>query len=186
MGSFYVNFTVASDDQKAVKACLEKAECSAFISPPMDSCIVVFEEESESQDPEDIDEVGELLSTGVDAPVWCVLCHDDGVMHCILYEAGKVADRYDSCPAYFDGVGSESPEGGDAGLICKRFGRPDAAQDLESILKDDEEYVFESERHKAIVKAMGLPGIAVNTGFEYIEAGELPEGLEIEQLIRVG
>ena len=48
-----------------------------------------------------------------------------------------------------------------------------------------EGYVFESERHQALVEALGTPTIAVQTGFNYIEEGELPEDVDMDSLTRV-
>jgi len=50
----------------------------------------------------------------------------------------------------------------------------------------DEGFIFEYERHEALVAALGIPTIAVSTGFNYIEQGELPEDTTEASFTRVG
>jgi hypothetical protein len=50
----------------------------------------------------------------------------------------------------------------------------------------DSGYVFEHERHADLARLLGLPEIAVATGYGYVDAGELPEGLAEGDLRRVG
>lgn len=184
MGSFYVNYTVRSADQKAVAKAL--AGRRAYVSPPLGGAVVVFEEASEEQDVDVVRELGEQLSKAIKAPVLAVLDHDDDMLWYGLFEGERCTDEYNSAPGYFDGT-MDPPAGGDSRKLCSVFGRSGHEDELETALRaDSETYVFAYERHAAVVAALGLPAFAVACGFSYIEEGELPEGLAQDQLLRVG
>jgi hypothetical protein len=60
---------------------------------------------------------------------------------------------------------------------------------VERILRkpgDEDGYVFEVMRHADLAEALGISAFGVGASFTYIaESGELPEGLEEEDLINV-
>jgi len=187
MGSFYVNYTVRSSDQAAVVKSLKGR--SAYVTPVKDGAVVAVDEAAETQKADAVREVGELLSTGLNTAVLAVLNHDDDMLWYGLFERGRLTDEYDSSPGYFDGD-TGPPAGGDARTLCAAFGRAGKEKELETILRkqsaDEEGYVFAYERHADLVRALGLPDFAVGCGFNYVEEGELPEGLSADQLLKVG
>jgi len=86
-----------------------------------------------------------------------------------------------------DGLADEVSD--DARALAAAFGVPEREAQLEEVLRrasGEAGYLFEYERHAELVRLLGLPDIAVATGYEYIEGGELPEGLEESDLRRVG
>jgi len=46
--------------------------------------------------------------------------------------------------------------------------------------------LFESARHRLLLKALRLPDWVFATGYKYIQQGEPPPGLTSEQLLHVG
>ncbi len=188
MGCFYTNLTVGSDDADAVADALRDAGRTAFVTPPSDGSVVVFDQQCDEQDEAQLAIVGKLLSNKLNAPVLGVIIHDDDVLLWQLYLDGQIRDSYDSCPAYFSGVGPEFPQGGDARLLAESFNRPAAMIELESVLRsvNPDQYVSEMDRHEAIVSALKLPSVSVGMGYTYIEQdpSEL-EGVLFEDLIRV-
>ena len=68
-------------------------------------------------------------------------------------------------------------------------GHADFGGEVERILRktgDEDGYVFEVMRHADLAEALGISAFGVGASFGYItEAGELPEGLEEEDLIKV-
>lgn len=184
MGSFYVNYTVRSSDRNAVAKAL--AGRNAYVSPAKDGAVVVFEEETESQDNDTVQELGAHLSRSLKASVLAALDHDDDMLWCGLFEGGRCTDEYNSAPSYFDG-GMDPPAGGNSRKLCAAFGAAGRESDVEKVLRaGSDEYVFAHERHADLVRALGLPDFAVNCGFAYIEEDELPEGLSPDQLLKVG
>jgi len=96
MGCFYTNYTLQGVAQKAVVAALAGRE--AFVSTPQKGCVVAFDKESDNQNQESIAELASDLSTKLDCSVLAALIHDDDIFWYQLYEGGKLADEYDSCP----------------------------------------------------------------------------------------
>ncbi len=186
MGNFYVNFTVKRDDPERVAAALKGAACRAFITPPSNGYVMVCEEQSDTQDEVAIKQVGALLSRTADAPVLAVLNHDDDILCYWLLEHGQVSDSYNSCPDYFgESDEEESDSGGDAKRLCEALSVPSAAAAVDEILRSDE-YAFAIDRHSALAAGLGLPPFSVGLGYQYLANGESREGLDPDQLIRVG
>jgi hypothetical protein len=186
MGNFYVNYTLRGVSQKAVAQAL--AGRTAYVSPEDHSCVVVYDEESDSQDQDVITELAQRLSDELNCTVLAVLNHDDDVFWYNLCTKGKVVDEYDSSPDHFDGGDEESaPSGGNAKKLCAAFGTTEV-EEVDKILHDsseeDSEYAFAVERHGALAHALGLPEFSVGAGFQTISEGELPESLDEDDLIR--
>jgi hypothetical protein len=181
MGNFYTNFTLKTSDAAGVVAAL-KGSRSALVSPAVDGYVVVFDEASDQQDSAVIEKLGELLSQQQSCPVLAVLNHDDDILCYWLFDKGSQIDAYNSCPDYFGG-GAGSDRGGDAKKLCQILGTPQAEAAVKQIL-DGDEYVFAAERHAALVSALRLPDWTVGCGFNYMQGGEIPDGLSIDKLVR--
>jgi hypothetical protein len=187
MGSFYTNLTVRGPAPEAVAAELKGR--SALVSPPMNGSVVVFDEESEKQNPKVLSKLASRLSSRFSCPVLAVLNHDDDVLWFQLHHAGKLLDEYDSYPGFSDGDNSNTqPRGGNARALCDAFGSSNYAE-VERVLRktslDDDGYTFAVERHDELARALNLPSFGVGAGFNYIEEGELPDGLDLTDLLRV-
>ncbi len=185
MGNFYVNFTVRSDDPLRIASTLKQARRKAFVTPPVNGQVVVYEEESDNQDTRAIEEVGRLLSGELKAAVLAVLNHDDDVLCYWLFEDGQLSDSYNSRPDYFgevepDGAGT----GGDARRLCAAFSAESATDRVQAVLAG-KDYGFALFRHSELVKLLGLPDYGVGCGFRYVSMNEPPEGLDLDDLICV-
>jgi len=191
MGSFYTNITLRTEQQPKVVETLRAAGRKAYVSPPMNGCVVVYDHESEDQS-KALNKLAGSLSAKLKCAALAVLIHDDDLLVYGLFQDGKLTDEYVSWPALFDDSASESPEGGDAEILARAFGAESKIDEIESVLREtragnrDEGIIFESERHGELVAALGIPTIAVSTGYNYIEQGELPEGTTEESFTRVG
>ena len=178
MGSFYTNITLRTTNQSRVVDVLHAAGRTAFISQAQGGCVVVYDSDTEGQDIDDLKELGDFLSQKLSCAALAVLLHDDDLLLYSLHENGRVVDEYAS--GSIDDV-SVGPEGGDAARLCRAFGATQTV-DVETILRTDRAggssggYVFETERHEDLVNALGLPLLAIATGYNYLEMGELPEG----------
>jgi len=191
MGSFYTNITLRTTDSPGVVDALRTGKRTALVSQPQNGCVVVYDKETEDQDVEVLNRLASSLSTKLSCPALAVLVHDDDVLIYTLHENGELVDEYNSAPEYFASGEFGPSEGGDAERLARAFGGGDVAK-AEAVLRAeragdrDEGYVFESERHYALTEALGIPMLAVSTGFNYIEAGELPEGAIESSFIRIG
>ncbi|HEX7123648.1 MAG TPA: hypothetical protein VF178_14830 [Gemmatimonadaceae bacterium] len=190
MGNFYTNITLRSQDTDRIVETLEQARRTAFVTEPRAGFSVVFDSDSEEQDIDEIHKVARQLSARLQCAALAVLNHDDDVLWYRLYERGDVVDEYVSAPHYFTDIGETPPEGGDAERLCRTFGAEGRIAEVEAVLRaaggSRDGFAFEFERHQALVEALQLPVSAVAAGFNYLESGELPEGVEEGQLRRVG
>jgi hypothetical protein len=184
MGSFYTNVTLRTTDEDRVAEALRANHREAYVARPQNGCVVVYDSETEDQDIDDLKALASALSEQLRCPALAVLVHDDDVLVYTLHEGGKVVDEYVSAPAYFDTAVAEtdSPEGGDATRLCRAFGADGKATTVDQILRTERAggsgggFIFETDRHQELVEALGIPEIAVSTGYNYIEEGELPDG----------
>jgi hypothetical protein len=190
MGSFYTNITLRTERHDDVVSLLRDEGREAFVSRPQRGCVVVYDRECEDQDIEVLKKLGGLLSTKLRCAALGVLNHDDDVLIYMLHDNGKLVDEYNSSPAYFDSGPGEPPEGGDASRLGSAFGIASTGG-IEEVLHmpngggSGDGYIFESERHQALAEALGTPAIAVHTGFNYIEEGELPDGVDSDTFTRI-
>jgi hypothetical protein len=189
MGNFYTNYTLRGPSQHAVAAVL--AGRNAIVTPIQDGCVVVFDEESEGQNTQIIEELAGRLSRRLQCPLLAVMNHDDDILWCQLFVEGELVDEYNSAPGYFETEDEEAaftgPSGGDAEKWCRAFGVRGVAE-VERILRrpqlEEGGYTFAVERHADLAAALSIPSFGVGAGFESICAGELPEDLDGGQLVR--
>ena len=181
MGNFYVNHTIKGASRELVADAMSGR--SAYVSPASKGCVVVFDEQSDSQDSDVIHELGAMLSRKLKSVVLAVLNHDDDVLWYELYDAGKMIDEYSSSPDYFEGgEDMAGPTGGNAAVLCKALGSANADA-VEKVLRADT-YAFALERHADLCQALGISELAVCGGYTYISEGELPGDLSEEDLVR--
>jgi hypothetical protein len=197
MGNFYVNYTLRGPDQQAVA--VELAGRASIVTPEQNGCVVVFDEESEEQNQEVIAELASRLSERFNCPLLAVLNHDDDILKYQLFLNGDLVDEYDSTPGYFGDDDDEAeeendespsirePEGGNAKLLCETFGANSVSK-VEGILRKpslgEEGYVFAFERHTDLAAALGISEFGVGTSFSALMAGEFPEDLDDQALIK--
>ncbi len=189
MGNFYANVTLQTSETGSVVNTLDYLRRRAFVAPARRGAIVVYDEEAELAGSEELGRLAAELSRRHACAALAVLIVDDDVLWFALYRAGRLDHEYDSNPSYETGGPHAPPKGGDAAALAAAFGVPDQAAQVEQVLRaptGENGFIFEHERHGALVRLLGLPDIAVATGYEYIEDGELPEGLEEDDLRRVG
>lgn len=184
MGNFYTNYTLAGPSQREVVEAL--AGRSAIVTPSQGGCVVVFDEQSDTQDKQVITSLAARLSQCLACPVLAVLNHDDDILWYQLYSSGELTDEYDSSPGYFDPMAESAiPVGGDAFKLCSAFGASDIST-VENVLRKpsygDDGYTFAFERHADLVRALGITAYSVGAGYDYVADGELPEGLEADDL----
>jgi hypothetical protein len=105
--------------------------------------------------------------------------HDDDILFYALYRDGMLLDEYNSGASCWDHAGGPAqPRGGSAHVLCQAFGIPGNLAEVERVLgataADDEdadtgpEFVFEWERHAALLKALDWPDVPYQQGFDYL------------------
>jgi hypothetical protein len=184
MGSFYVNYTIKGDDPASIARALSGRK--AFVSPAQKGYVVVFDEESDNQDQEQIAKLAGQLSMAVRSMVLAVLNHDSDILWYQLYEDGTLSDEYDSTPGYWSSPVLLPPAGGNPEKLCSAFSCNDVAQVGKILRASGDDYREAMDRHADLARALKLPGWALGFGYGAIAQGYFPEGLTVSDLISVG
>lgn len=170
MGNFYTNIVLRDDDVDAVAAELERTRRRAYVAGTS-KFTLVFDEACDKQDLEELQRLAAKLS-GQHGPAFAVCNHDDDVLWYALAVGGRVVDKYNSFPSYFD-EGGDDPEGGDAARLCAAFGRSERRADLEALLRRrHSEIGLEVDRHLDLCRLLDLPSESVGLGYGYVSQGE--------------
>src|SRR6185295_19778108 len=151
---------------------------SAYVTPTTAGFTIVCDERCEEQDIDVLESLASGLSADLNCPALALLNHDDDVLIYKLYSNGKLVEEHNSSPTYFDPDAEPSnPSGGNAKTLCQVIGNPENVAEVERILRksshENDGYVFEIERHEALVGALGLPPFSVGLGYTYIEQDEI-------------
>ena len=195
MGLFYTNIALLGANQAQVAQYLKQAKRTAYVSPTVNGFTVVYDKETEDQDTRILTDVACRLSKKFKCATLAALVHDSDVFAYWLCESGKLKDKYNSAPTYFDShVAPSPPSGGKSKTLCKAFRRKQATEDVRRIfesvkadsLDDDRspDYLFAEDIHRELVAALGMPTFAAVAGYYVIENGEMPEGLDRAALSR--
>ena len=167
MGNFYANLTVVGPDESAVIAAL--GSHPAFVAPTNEKATVVFHADEE----ETLPSLGQELSRTLSASVLGVTVHDDDFLGVLLWVDGDVvyettvpdpAEYFDMPPGALTGTPSDHRH--DSGVLVSALGRGERAA-VDEVLGGD--YVFATERHRALTNALALPVTAVGWGYRYLQ-----------------
>ena len=186
MGAFYTNITLDRVDKRSVIEALAGRKGYLYWR---DRQAVVFDAETEDQDMNVLGSLALSLSQSLSCAALAALNHDDDILRLQLYHEGKLLDDYDSTPGYWeDGDEERPPTGGDAGLLCSILGSG-SFDWVEEILRESSEaerFLFATDRHRELTKALGLPLCSVGFGFSYLSQGDIPDDIEESDLVRLG
>jgi hypothetical protein len=189
MGSFYTNITLQGPGQDEVAEALGAMGRSAYVSPTLDTFTVVFDGECEMQDDRILRRLTAELTKRFACAALAVINHDDDILWYMLYTNGEQIDEYNSYPDYFEPQEPPPSKGGDPASLIEAFGASADADEIERVLRassGEDGFLFASERHEALARALGLPLCAVACGFNYIGQDELGEGLTKDNLRLIG
>lgn len=190
MGNFYTNIILRGSSQESIAEYLDRQNRNAYVSPTVNGCTVVYDEQCESQDTPILEGLAANLSKQFVCPALAILNHDDDILWYKLYDSGQFVDEYDSSPSYFDTSATEiaAPKGGVAQVLCRVFKAENNLAEVEKILRapQPDRYVFAIERHEELARALGIPNFSVGCGYNYIQEDELPEGLDFNDLRQTG
>jgi hypothetical protein len=182
MGLFYANLTVSGAVRPALLTALRRLRRTAFVSPTVHGYTVVFDQALDEQDFGAIERLGQALTEVLSCPALAAVLHDDDVLYLWLFQKGRVRDRYDSSPAYFDPHSEpRPPQGGNTKLLCKLFHRSEREERVEQLLRADllegelPGVAGELERHAALAAELQMPRFVAGLGYSAIAAGYVPE-----------
>jgi tetratricopeptide (TPR) repeat protein len=183
MGAFFDSILVRCEDsgtvQKALEQITKEEDLKFLMAPALNGWIAVF--------PSEIGRV-EPISTNIAALVPCdifhLMLHDDDVFFYWFYRNGRLIDRYNSNPDYFEAATDDE--------LKETMGRPEFFQDLlpeakilsklKKLLTADR-FTFESERMSHFVKLLGFSNAL--TSYDYLQGGDHDEIESWKQFIHI-
>jgi hypothetical protein len=172
-GKFYTNIAVLGAHASEAADVLRDLGRDAFVLDAGDSC-VVFDRECDEQDTSILAALAEHLATQLKTRTFAVLNHDDDVLWFQLYERDNLVAEYAN-------AGGPRTKVGD---LCRTLGRGD--ENLWVWLVLHRPFLFQVSRHKQLARRLQLPKASVGFGYDALARGELPPGVEPEEITRVG
>jgi DNA-binding YbaB/EbfC family protein len=174
MGNFYTNITLSTDKLQEVIDFLNEKNRHTYVYGE-GSFVCVFPKNDRI-----LFSFAGVLSKQFKCAAFAVMNHDDSLLLYQLFDSGKLMDDYNSCPGHFSG--EEGPSiGGNAEVLSIVYSIPEEVDALNDVLRKD--YVFEINRHDALIAKLEIPFCTAGGGFSYLKEGDLPEGLDISALI---
>lgn len=183
MGNFYTNISLRTDDQDLILKALREQHHIAFVSAPKSGWIVVYAKDIEGASLVEVGLLARDLSKICLSVSVAVSNYDDDFLWLQICNAGEFVDEYNSAPGYFEHRGS-LPSGGDGRTISTVLESPSSEALVREILHS-RPYAVETERHMDLAKSLELPLSSVGFGYRYIEQGELPAELQVEDLVHL-
>ena len=185
MGNFYVNIAVKGASTPALRQQLETLGCPAILTPPIDLHSFVYADFLGSTETPRDGEIARLLSSLPGADYAMVSTNmDDDFLGYELWARGERVDAYYSASDAFepDEFDDEAPRG-DTTRLRTVFPLLDEVA-VRRVL-DREDYVFALERHQDLFRLLNIPTGPAIMDYNYLQNGELPEGVAEGSLIRL-
>lgn len=175
MGSFYVNVTLRGPAQSEVIAAV--TERAAYVSQTVSGCTLILDESCESQLEAEIITFAAVLSYRLRCPAFSAFVHDDDIFVYWLHRDGSLLDIYNSNPGAFapPGMSFAGPVGGNVSLLASTFEVAESAS-LSAALQTPhgpENYALETNRHRDLAQALGLPPFSAGLGYNSLQRGDI-------------
>lgn len=148
MGHTFANITVKGQAQDTFIRYLKKLKINAYVSPSINDFVVIYDEE--------IDRLSDLtfqISQDFNCLTFAILIDDESAFYYQLFQSGNLMDEY--CSSGIDLF----PEGGDAQKLCTLLDKKQLINRIRPILRQpstEKIYLFASQRHRRLVKELGL------------------------------
>jgi hypothetical protein len=179
MSGYYSNITLHGPSQDAVVEFLNANGDLAYVAPVKGGA-VVFHQDLGAQE-----RLAAALSKHFRCPALVVMTFGESILLYELYESGQETDAYVSTP--HEGLELDGPaQEGNPAVLCAAFGisMDHKVRRVERILRTptrpNAEFSMAVNRHGELARALGLPLVAVGTGFAAIEIGELPQAPDFD------
>jgi hypothetical protein len=181
MGLFCVNFHFRTNDDRALRAVLDRRGVSRYrVLPEKGGWTSLYEEQASRQDEQRIRDLASGLSKDMHVAAIAFLVHDSDIACYWLYENGRMLDEYNSCPHYFDddatADGPPSPSGGLPDVLL-RYCRSGVREDeLAAIIA--QETTFAEAVIEQLAEALGIERERAIADYRDMAGGEGPEGMD--------
>lgn len=185
MGNFYTNIVTKGVPSGVLHAIVSSEPFASIVAPDVDGHSFVYGDFFGSGDSDAPARLAKTLSEAEGAEFALVSMNaDDDLFIYQIWHAGARVDAYFSNPDAFEpnDLDAERPQG-DPSRLQSLFPFIDA-QAIRDVL-DNAAYIFEFERHQDLFRLLHIPTGPAVADFEYLQNGEIPEGLDASRLIRI-
>lgn len=175
MSTNYTNITLYGPNQDEVRAWCVEHGVSGYVSPMQDNITVLYENTlgEHADHPKPLEPLlarGAALSAALMCPALVNVVADDNMYMYVLYLDGQMRDNYMS---YTD----KPPANGNPAVLADLFDAQDDVKRIRAAMRR-ESVLSATERHKELMDALGVPPMMIDMGFDYLEEGEKPHGVE--------
>jgi ankyrin repeat protein len=171
MGASFTNCHIRTSEKTACASALKSAIRSrAMLTEPKNGWISVYDETSESQDMKELRRIGKTISSKLKTTVFCLMVHDSDVFLYLLFDKGKLVDRFDSRPDYF-GPATENHRRQWAGNAKRlaRFAKDGVTErNITKVLAKNQ--VVEEDRVAEFAALMGIDKQRALSGFKHAQS----------------
>ena len=154
-------------------------DCKFLLGPPIKGWISIFPSEIGRVAP-----ISSRISELIPNDIFHLMVHDDDVFHYYFYRTGKLTDRYNSGPDYFEQASEEEKQEckGHPELFQNLLPDPKSLSKIQKLLAADK-FTFESERIAQFVELLDLPN--ATSSYEYLQEGERDEIEDWKQFVHI-
>ncbi len=170
MGASFVNYQVrTSDRESCIRAAEAIARARALVTDAKTGWVSLYDENSESQDLNELRRIGKALSTRLATHVFVFLVHDSDFFVYLLYEKGELIDQFNSRPDALGAMPASERKKWSGQFkklvslgVCKL-----SVTTIEKVL--GKKLAFEEERAREFGGLMGIDEERASTGFKYVQ-----------------
>jgi hypothetical protein len=188
MGSFFTNFHVRSESvAEVVRSVTPLVERRAYVSPPRNGWITIYDEASDDQDDAIIRRIASGVSKALQTSVVAFLVHDSDIAAYWIYQNGQLNDEFNSAPDYFGAKVSAQTAArvrGNTDTLLPLCTPETTRAQVEAVLHPPGGFALMGEDIVSdIGELLGLDESRRTLGFRYFEeegAGILPDIAEFE------
>ncbi|MEM6281893.1 MAG: hypothetical protein AAF787_06850 [Chloroflexota bacterium] len=175
MTTHYTSITLYGVEQNDVLTWCENNHVTGYVSPTIDDVTVLYEntlaEHAADEKPmEYLLARGAKLSGDLLAAAMVAVVADDDLFMYVLYLDGQMIDHYMSYT-------TKPPVNGSVAVLRDTFDAEGEEKRIEAALRR-EGILSAADRHKELMDALALPPMMVDMGFDYLDEGEKPHGVE--------
>ncbi len=175
MTTHYTNITLYGVTQADAVAWCEQHHITAYVSPTIDDVTVIYEnalqENAHREQPlEALLALSAKASVDLLVPALVAIVADDDLFMYVLFLDGQMIDNYVSYT-------TKLPVKGNAQVLVDTFDAEGEYARVEAALRR-ESFTSATERHTELMDALVLPPLMIDMGFEYLEEGEKPHGVD--------
>lgn len=173
MGSFFTNCQIRSQSAEGCRrAAASIVAASCLVTDSKNGWVSLFDEQSESQDLQEIQRVAKAFSSKLATAVFGFLVHDSDMFVYVLHDKGKLVDQFNSCPDCLGPVSASERKkwAGQFKKLLPLVPKKASLTAIQNVL--GKKRTFEEEKVRDFARLMGIDEERACTGFKYLQESD--------------